>query len=149
MLPVTRYVRKPFVVEAIRVTAENMEEVAAWCKGEIKLLSKDGTPYIKVDVTRPLNERQTMAFEGNWVLLAENGYKVFTDKPFRNSYEEFFEPRCNNTSTTADGRPCVLGRGHRNWPVNPTGCRSLQDYKAIYPIGSVPTQQISNVEVGS
>jgi len=132
VLQVSRYVRKPFVVEAVQVTVDNMIEVSAWCEGEIKQAS-DGTSYIKVNVNKPQNERQTMAFVNNWVLRAETGYKVFTNKPFQNSYEEYFEPRCNNTTTTVDGKPCVLGKGHRSWP-NATGCRSLQDYKILTPL---------------
>jgi len=138
VLQISRYVRKPFIVEAVQVSEENMYEVADWCKGEIKQ-APDGSRYIKVGVTHPLNERQTMAFVNNWVLMAETGYKVFTNKPFVNSYEEFNEHRCGNTSTTADGKPCVLGKGHLRWPVQ-TGCRSLQDYTVINPLSSIVRQ---------
>jgi hypothetical protein len=137
MLQVARYVRKPFVVQAVQVTEENMEEVASWCDGKIEA-DPQGKKYIKVNVTRPMNDRQTMAFSHNWVLLAENGYKVFLNKPFLTSYEEFIEPRCGST-TTADGLPCVLGAGHRSHPVA-TGCRSLQDYKVIMPTSPLVRQ---------
>lgn len=132
MLQIAQFTRKPFIVEAVQVTAENMFEVAAWCKGEIKK-APDGKQYIKVEVARPMHERQTMAFVKNWVLSAETGFKVFGDKPFVHSYQEFLEPACGLTTLTADGKPCVLGKGHRTG-VSPVGCRSLQDYKFLAPI---------------
>ena len=67
-----RFVRNPLYAEAIQVTAENMAEVAEWCKGEIETLSKpskghESDQFIRVHVFHPLNERQTKAFIGDWV----------------------------------------------------------------------------------
>lgn len=80
------YVRKPFSVAAVRVTEENIDRVARWCKGEVTKNSS-GAKYIKVEVSRPLNERQTQAFVGDWVLSAGNGYKVYTNKAFEQSFD--------------------------------------------------------------
>lgn len=87
-----KYTRKPFEVEAVQVTKENFEEVAAWCGGTIVTsrspksnegLFEDATEsYIKVDVARPLNERQTKAYVGDWLLSAARGFKVYADGPF-------------------------------------------------------------------
>lgn len=91
-----KYSRKRFDVEAIPVSAANMAEVAEWCKGEIvkavlpKLNRKsDSVPVdcIKVPVLRPLNERQTKAFVGDWVVKAGAGFKVWTDKAFNEGFE--------------------------------------------------------------
>lgn len=139
MLQITRHVRKAFVVQAVQVTAENMEEVAAWCGGTILIAATNGARYIRVNVKNAQNERQTMAFIGSWILLADNGYKVFANKPFISSYDEFYEAACGLVSTTADGNPCVLGAGHRSAPVA-TGCRSLQDYKVISPASPIVRQ---------
>jgi len=91
-LPTTHFVRKPFFVDGIRVTSENMVEVAAWCKGFIKETApKDKTkkpsPYIEVEVHRPMNDRQKRAFVGDWVLEAENGFKVYTDAALKKTFE--------------------------------------------------------------
>lgn len=84
-----KFVRKPFEIEAVQVTAQNINEVAAWCKGKVVL--PDGTPgphFIKVDVKNPLTERQTKAFVGDWVLFSgKGGYKVYTNKGFEISFE--------------------------------------------------------------
>ena len=93
------YSRKPFHVDAVQVTKENMEEVAAWCAGEIRtskktirdddnnVIEKKEFPYIKVDVHRPLNDRQTKAYENDWVLLSDAGYKVYTERAFEKAFE--------------------------------------------------------------
>lgn len=91
-----KFVRKPFDIEAIQVTAENMEEVARWCRGQLR---KSGGPggrntqrYIKVNVKRSLSDRQTTAYVGDWVVNALDqsvkGFKVYTPKAFSLTFEE-------------------------------------------------------------
>jgi glutamine amidotransferase PdxT len=89
------YIRRPFIVQAVEVSEENMAQVAAWCGGEVRTSdeSKDGEEpnlqkYIKVNVKRPLNERQTKAYFGDWVLSAGSGFKVYTPKAFTTSFEK-------------------------------------------------------------
>jgi hypothetical protein len=90
-LQIEEYVRKPFVVQVVRVTERNMPQVARWCGGEVKALGEhDGRtgPYIQVNVNRPLFPRQTQAFVGDWVLYTPSGgFKVYTDKAFNASFE--------------------------------------------------------------
>jgi hypothetical protein len=87
-----KFARKPFYIDAVQVTDKNMKLVAEWCQGEVRVTkrgNKDGIDeeYVKVRVHRPLNERQTQAFIGDWVLYAGSGYKVYTNKAFANSFE--------------------------------------------------------------
>lgn len=93
------YRRKQFHVDAVQVTEENIRQVAKWCKGEVQNVTKmrtDGegsrtrtkVPYIHVEVHRPLNERHTKAFVGDWILKSDAGFKVYTEKAFENSFEE-------------------------------------------------------------
>lgn len=81
------YTRKPFEITAVRVTPENIEEVAKWCGGVLDT-TPSGKQYIKVDVTRPLNEKQTRAFAGDWVLVVKNSFKVYTDKAFKHCFDK-------------------------------------------------------------
>lgn len=123
-----QFIRKPFTIDAVRVTSDNFMQVALWCGGEIRTNAK-GESYIKVWVNRPASERQTMAFIGDWVLHAGSGYKVYTDGPFRKRFDpKPEEDACGSTEFTADHKPCVLGSGHMNLPIK-IGCRSLSDYK--------------------
>ncbi len=94
MIVTNKFSRKPFHVDAIQVTYENMEEVAIWCEGEVVAIEKDETTaekYIKVRVYRPITERQTKAFVGDWVLYAGTGFKVYTSKAFEKSFEQVSE----------------------------------------------------------
>ena len=84
-LDVQLYQHKPTYVEAVCVTAENMSEVAEWCKGHIQQ-NDNATNYVKVGVIRPLNVRQTEAYVGDWVLKAGTSFKVYTAKGFEKSF---------------------------------------------------------------
>lgn len=86
-----KFTRKSFQVDAVQVTAENMEEIAKWCQG--KVFEEGNRSYIKVNVANFINERQTKAFAGDWVLYASKGYKVYTDKAFTTSFEPVEELR--------------------------------------------------------
>lgn len=79
-----KFTRKPFEVDAVQVTAENINDVAKWCQGEV--VNEDGQQFVKVRVLRVLNDRQTKAFIGDWVLYAGTGYKVYTAKAFQKSF---------------------------------------------------------------
>lgn len=98
MFETTQYVRKPFNIDAVQITSTNMEDVALWVDGSV-LEDDAGKPYIKVDVKRPFNERQTRAYVGDWVLAAGTGYKVYNDKAFKKSFEQ-----TGNGTTMVDPR---------------------------------------------
>lgn len=89
-----KYVRKPFEIEAVQVTEENFEEVASWCKGELQT-TDDSAPevdrsncFIKVKVFKPMGDRQTQAYAGDWVLFFNGGFKVYLDASFQRSFEK-------------------------------------------------------------
>lgn len=86
-----KYQRKPFEVDALRVTEENFKFCAGLCSGEIRT-EKDRrnvvTTYIKIFVNRPLNEAQTKAYVGDWLLYTPSGWKIYKDGAFRNSFEK-------------------------------------------------------------
>lgn len=81
-------VRKPFEVEAVEVTEENLTDVAKWCSGDVVAEGNERQRlFIKVRVARALNERQTKAYPGDWVLYAGTGFKVYTAKAFHKTFE--------------------------------------------------------------
>lgn len=84
MIETGKYTRRPFVVEAANVTAENMEEIALWCKGVV--VSADDGAYVKVEVENPIGERQTRAYAEDWVLYAGTGFKVYKDRAFHKTF---------------------------------------------------------------
>ncbi len=92
-----KYIRKPLYVDAVLVTEENFAEIAEWCQGEVRTSNGDdpvsdpginpSATYIRVRVHNPKNTRQTKAFVGDWILYTERGYKVYTQKAFRASFD--------------------------------------------------------------
>lgn len=91
----SKFVRKPFLVDAVQVTAENMQDIAKWAMTEVRMTpstyahggKKGAIPYVHIRVLRPLNEKQSMAFEGDWVLYAGTGYKVYSNKAFKETFD--------------------------------------------------------------
>lgn len=83
-IKIEKYLRRPFEVDAIRLSHDNFEEIAKWCNGDIRGGSKEspGRKHIKIDVRLPLNDRQTKAFPGDWVLKTKTGFKIFRNRAF-------------------------------------------------------------------
>lgn len=80
-----KYIKKPLIVDAVQVTEENFGEIAKWCQGTIET---DGDKqFIRVRVHNPKIPRQSQAFVGDWLLYTEMGYKVYTDQPFKKSFD--------------------------------------------------------------
>ena len=106
-----KYVRKPIEIQAVQVTDENMQEIAEWCKGQLRVaVNPRGTRemYIKVQSIRPITERQTMAFTGDWVLYAAPGFRVYTDNAFTSHFEKVPEeqPMDLLVSSMVETEPC-------------------------------------------
>ena len=90
-MKILRYVHKPMFVDAVQVSRDNIEEVAKWCNGFVTEGMKHNkaveSKCIKVEVLRPQNPRQTLAFYGDWVLKMESGWKVYTTKAFHDTFD--------------------------------------------------------------
>lgn len=98
MLDTAKYARKAFYIDAVQVTPENMDAVAKWASGEVRTDSDAaGKKHVKVRVHRPLNERQTKAYVGDWVLYAGTGFKVYTTKAFTANFEPVSDEAAPNT----------------------------------------------------
>lgn len=81
----------PTTVEAVKVTFDNLDEVARWCRGEV--LISDNTPYVRVPIPKNSTENQGRAYSGKWVIkLDKNKWRVFTDVAFRRGFEQVREP---------------------------------------------------------
>jgi hypothetical protein len=105
-MPVTtsKYVRKPLYVDAVQVTKENFADVLRWCQGDLG--ANDGTEfkqvnaadidpekqYIRIRVHNPQSIRQTKAFVGDWILYTDRGYKIYTEKAFKENFDAVPEP---------------------------------------------------------
>lgn len=79
----TTYIRKPFKVEAVRVTEQNIAEVA---KSVGKLLYKDGKPYIQVNPEKIPNV--TKVFPGYWMTKMDKQVRCYSGRVFKEQFVE-------------------------------------------------------------
>jgi hypothetical protein len=84
------YIRRNHEVEAVQVTFEMFRDIAEWCGGAIRSLRDEGTGelYIRVPIVRSkYANKPNKAFVGDWILKDGDGFKVYSDKAFQNSYK--------------------------------------------------------------
>jgi len=81
------FIRRPFVVEAIRITPENIEELAP----EVGTLEHktDGTPYIKVD--RNKVPAVFKVWVGYWLTRMNGNVRCYSSKVFKEQFTEATE----------------------------------------------------------
>jgi hypothetical protein len=112
MIKPEKFARKPFVVDAFQVTEENAEAVAKWCLGEVRKTRQGDNGefvlYVKVRVLRPLNERQTKAYIGDWVLHSGAGFKVYTGKAFESTFERAHDDEYDKVFTNPADKDLTL-----------------------------------------
>lgn len=89
-MDIQKFVRRSFAVRGVQVTEQNIHEVAEWAGGEVHLDSSD-RQFIKIDVKHPLNEDQTRAHIGKWVLNTKKGFKIYTDRAFKANFSDYEE----------------------------------------------------------
>ena len=84
--------RKPFFVEAVQVTEENIEAIAEWCNGRLTPIKNEGNgnpvSFIKVHVKNPMTARQTKAFVNDWVLRSGDSFKVYKHESFLKVFDK-------------------------------------------------------------
>lgn len=79
----TQYVRKPFIVEAVRVTKDNIAEIADLV-GELKTKEDDGAPFIQVD--RKLVPNIYRVYIGFWMTRMGDHIRCYSPKVFREQF---------------------------------------------------------------
>lgn len=110
MIQTETYDRKPFTVQAIQVTLENIAEVAELCNGEV-MVESGGDQFIKVDVHNPMNDKQTQAHVTDWVLDSGRGYKVYTNKAFRAGFQKGSGAQVTVVANVFDGANTIKPGG--------------------------------------
>lgn len=84
-----KFVRKPTYVHAIQITAENIADITRWSGGDLRGTEEDSEHrFIKIKAFRPVNDRQSKGFVGDWMVLSGNNFKVYTSKAFDKLYTE-------------------------------------------------------------
>lgn len=78
----TEFVRKPFVVEAIEITRDNIEELAEHIG--VFRVKDDGTPYISVN--RLLIQNVYRVYPGFWMTRMGDNIRCYSRKIFRDQF---------------------------------------------------------------
>lgn len=81
------FVRKPFSVEAVEITTENISEVAAFV-GDLRH-KEDGTPYIQVNRRRVPNIPRV--FPGFWMTKMGGNIRCYSGRAFKEQFVESTE----------------------------------------------------------
>lgn len=79
------YVRKPFTVQAVEITKENIADVAKLV-GKLKYNDNDGTPYIQVDRNRVPNVYKV--FIGFWMTQMGKNVRCYSPEIFLEQFVE-------------------------------------------------------------
>lgn len=79
--------RKTFQVQAVKITASNIRQMAEWCGGQY-MTPENRAPYIVVP--RGHNGNTVRGYIGDWVtrLSSANNYHVYKDHVFREAFKE-------------------------------------------------------------
>lgn len=78
----SEFVRKPFVVEAVEVTLDNIADIAN-IVGVLRM-KDDGTPYIVVD--RRVVENVYRAYAGFWMTRMGDNVRLYSKKIFNDQF---------------------------------------------------------------
>lgn len=98
-LKTEKFIRKVRPVEAVKITEENIIEVATWCGGlHIPAPGLTGETnkqdYIHVAVSNPNSPTGNRAFPDSWLVREDfRRYRIVTNKVFKNSYEPLEKPK--------------------------------------------------------
>lgn len=110
-----KYVRNPLTVEAIQLTEANFLNVALWCGGRIcdKHTEKptDGivdpdNQYISIKTHNPINQKQSRAVVGDWILYTARGYKIYPNRAFKANFQ--LERRAEQGQKEASTKPTPI-----------------------------------------
>lgn len=134
------YNRNPFdPIKAIRVTNENMAEVADWCGGSIHTDPRGR--FIDVPVSNPRNDRQKKAYPGDWVLSSKTGFKSYTDSAFHVHFSPVAdvddETSAQDEASGLAARPVPASNSTENQDALPVGdsVQSSGSYNIFSPLG--------------
>lgn len=79
-----QFVRKPFIVEAVEITKDNIAELAQFI-GTLRE-TKDGTPFIAVD--RRLVPNVFRVYPGFWMTKMDDNIRCYAGKIFHDQFVE-------------------------------------------------------------
>lgn len=82
-MEMNEFIRKPFAVQAIQITEENIAEVADFVEGTLSE-KHDGSPYILVN--RRGVPRDYRAYPGLWMTQRGTNIRFYSEKIFEDQF---------------------------------------------------------------
>lgn len=118
------FTRAPFDVQAVQVTTGNIAEIAAWCNGTIHQGVK--SLYIKLEIPDAKSSVRQQAFPGDWILLSDQGYRIYTERALESNFVPKTAPRIDGGIRRDAIREIVLNTimAHEDH-VNPRGNKGV------------------------
>ena len=83
-LQLESYSRKPFVIKAVRVTVDNIHDLAQYI-GTVQY-KDDVTPFILVDRTKVPNLERV--YPGFWATFMDKNIRCYSDRVFRHQFQK-------------------------------------------------------------
>lgn len=80
------HIRRPFVVQAVQITEENIDEVAALVGNVVE---RDGKKYISLDRRLVPNIRK--AYIGWWITKLDDNIRCYSPKVFEAEFMQYTE----------------------------------------------------------
>jgi hypothetical protein len=100
----TKYDRKPFTVNAVELTLDNVGEVAAWCKGTVEQVTAKvlGTtmklPVVKIQGQGAAKSKTFVANLGHFIAEYNGSFRVYKPAVFREMFQKSRVPVYRGTS---------------------------------------------------
>lgn len=92
------FTRKPFAVNAVQVTLQNIQEVAEWCNGTIeyrqtKMMNTTiDLPFIVLKGLSNTRGQDPEAAFGHWVVELKGKFRTYKPQQFDSTFEEVVSP---------------------------------------------------------
>lgn len=91
-----QFTRRPFVVEAIEITRDNIEELARKFRiGRVRIHEETGDPYIALD--RHIVPNVPRAYIGWFVTKLGDNYRTYSPKTFGKEFVPMFQAEVDDT----------------------------------------------------
>lgn len=114
------FVRKPFEIEAVEITSDNIEQIAPMV-GKLDKDQKTGTPFIEVD--KELVPNMTRVWPGYWLTKMGDNIRCYASRVFADQFMEkpVDDPNCPLFAKVDFGHGPVeircteIGKHDRHW----------------------------------
>lgn len=94
-MELVEFSRKPFVVNAVQVTLENVADVAEWCKGTVgqssyKMVGTETQlPCVKIPGQGNYKGQEFTALLGYWIVERKGSFRVYKPAQFESTFEQY------------------------------------------------------------